>query len=93
MSGQGSASLTKHRHGKRLTPLQAIHAKCCDCLCDYADGRLDCEIPSCPLHPFMPYRGQVASVPTDDDLTETPRHPSTFLPDKGALVAAGAPDE
>ena len=56
MSGMGSASLRKHLDGKRLTPLQAIRAKCAECCGDYADGRLDCLVAGCPLYGFMPYR-------------------------------------
>jgi len=25
----------------------------------YADGKIDCEIPSCPVYPKMPYRNQI----------------------------------
>ena len=48
--------LEKHLAGKRLTRDQAIVAKCCDCMGGFADGRVDCEIPTCSLYPFMPYR-------------------------------------
>lgn len=93
MSGQGSASLTKHRQGKRLTPVQAIHAKCCECLCDYADGRFDCEIPTCPLHPFMAYCGRVANAQTDHDCMETPPLPPPALSKIGVPTGPGAADE
>jgi len=56
MSGVGSAALRKFRAGKRLTRGEAIHAMCCSCMCDYADGRVDCQVISCPLHDFQPYR-------------------------------------
>lgn len=64
MSGIGSSALRCHRNGGRLTRAQAIHAKCAECCGDYQDGRFDCLIPACPLHPFMPYRGELEeSVP------------------------------
>lgn len=34
---------------------KSILAKCKDCMCDYEDGRLDCEIESCSLYYWMPY--------------------------------------
>ena len=58
MSGIGSAALKAHRRGRLLTPLEAIQAKCAECCCDYADGRVDCGVQSCPLHNRMPYRDQ-----------------------------------
>jgi hypothetical protein len=57
MSGKGSTHLARHRAGHRLTQRQSILAKCADCMGGYADGREDCEIPDCPLHPFQPYHG------------------------------------
>lgn len=38
-----------------LSYKQLIRAKCKDCMCDYADGRRDCEVETCPLYPAMPY--------------------------------------
>jgi hypothetical protein len=58
LTGIGSAALKRHCEGKRLTRAQAIHSKCAECCCDYADGRFDCGVARCPLHPWMPYRGQ-----------------------------------
>ncbi len=55
MSGTGSAALKRYQQGRRLTRAQAIQAKCAECMGDYADGRIDCGIPSCPLHPWQPY--------------------------------------
>lgn len=53
---KGTRMLAQHREGKRLTKFQAMLAKCSDCCCQYADGMVDCQVSSCPLHPFMPYR-------------------------------------
>jgi len=36
--------------------LRAIREKCRDCMGNYADGRVDCQVSTCALHPFMPYR-------------------------------------
>ena len=58
MGGIGSSALKRHRTGKRLTRQEAIEAACAACMNDYLDGRFDCLIETCPLHPFMPYRGR-----------------------------------
>jgi len=52
----GKAELLKHSQGHDLTKSQAIKAKCYDCAGYCSDGTQDCEIESCPLYPFMPYR-------------------------------------
>lgn len=46
---------------KKCSRKNAIHAKCYDCQGGSADPALawrlgNCEIPSCPLYPFRPYR-------------------------------------
>lgn len=56
MTGKGSVDLEKYRNNhKPLTPVKAIAAKCADCMSNYGDGRVDCNIPDCPLYPYMPY--------------------------------------
>ena len=40
--------------------IQAIKAKCKDCTNNWADGRVDCLIHACSLHPFMPYRAKTS---------------------------------
>jgi len=47
--------LLSHLSGEKLTPTQAIHAKCYECMGCYADGKADCGISDCPLYPFMRY--------------------------------------
>lgn len=42
--------------GERLTLRQAVLAACAECTGRYADGRLDCKIPECPLYPWMVYQ-------------------------------------
>jgi hypothetical protein len=53
---KGKVELIKHLYSERLTPTQAIYAKCYDCVGYYIDGKVDCKMPSCPLYGFMPYR-------------------------------------
>jgi len=55
MTGKGTTFRLRHLQGKKLTPQQAILAKCSDCMADYCDGRVDCNVPECPLYPWMPY--------------------------------------
>lgn len=43
---------------KKATPGNAIKAKCHECMGYYADGMVDCEIVTCPLYAWMPYRTQ-----------------------------------
>lgn len=33
-----------------------FRAKCFDCCNNFHDGRMDCEIPGCPIYYWMPYR-------------------------------------
>lgn len=56
---KGKNHLLEHLEGGRLTPLQAMHAKCYECMGNYNDGAVDCESPECPLYPFMPYQKNV----------------------------------
>lgn len=58
MKALGVNHLKAHREGKRLTQRQVILAKCAECACEYHDGKADCEIQGCPLHPWQPYRGR-----------------------------------
>ena len=52
----GKKELEAHLRGEKLTPLQTLFAKCYECMCGYVDGRMDCEINSCPNYSRMPYR-------------------------------------
>ena len=54
-AARGQKELIKHLSGERLTLKQAVHAHCYDCNGFYADGKVDCRLPHCPLHPFMSY--------------------------------------
>ena len=55
---KGGRDLLKYRNKeiKKLTPQRAIFSKCYECTNEYLDGRYDCEIPECPLYPYMPYK-------------------------------------
>jgi len=51
---QGKQDLIKHLEGKRISWGKAIKAKCYDC---NGMGELNtCDIVTCPLYPFSPYR-------------------------------------
>ena len=54
-TARGKNELLKHLSGQRLTFKQAIYARCYDCMGYYADGKQDCKMPHCSLHPFMAY--------------------------------------
>ena len=54
-TAQGKKEILKHLKGQRLTLKQAVYAHCYDCMGFYADGKYDCKMPKCPLHPFMAY--------------------------------------
>ena len=56
MTGIGTANLVKYQAGKRLTASASIKAKCAQCMDNYVDGKIDCDIPTCPLHPWQPYQ-------------------------------------
>ena len=50
----GKTFLINYLKGKRLTQRQAISAKCYDCNGMGESG--DCDIESCSLYPYSPYR-------------------------------------
>jgi hypothetical protein len=53
---RGKKELLKHLAGEPLTLKQAVLANCFSCNAGYADGRVDCETPSCSFYAHMPYR-------------------------------------
>ena len=55
---KGRKELFAHVRGKKLPRGAAIFAKCFDCMGYYADGKVDCHIPNCPLYNYMPYRDE-----------------------------------
>ena len=58
MRAAGGTELARHLAGGKLTRGAAIKAKCYSCMGNYDDGRRDCLMPKCPLHPFMKYKGK-----------------------------------
>ena len=52
----GRDRMLRYLAGEKLGRKDAIIAKCFECSNGYLDGRADCEIPGCPLYPYMPYR-------------------------------------
>ena len=58
----GRTQYLRFLQGTKLTYMEAVHAKCVECCCGYADGRQDCGVPTCPLYGFMPYREQGGAI-------------------------------
>lgn len=56
VTAQGRKELKKYLEGKKITYKQGALGKCYECNLGYSDGKCDCEIQSCPLYGFMPYR-------------------------------------
>mgnify|MGYP001596862391 CR=1 FL=1 len=54
--GRGRGELIRYLTGQKLTNKKSILAKCYDCMGYYADGRIGCNMPHCPLYPKMPYK-------------------------------------
>ncbi len=54
-TARGQKELIRHIEGHALTLRQAVYAHCYDCSGFFADGKHDCRLPGCPLHPFMAY--------------------------------------
>jgi len=63
-AARGQNELIKHLSGERLTLKQAVNAHCYDCMGFFADGKTDCSMPHCPLHPFMFYNKNRAKKTT-----------------------------
>ena len=57
ITAKGRIELLKHIQGKKLTYRQMVLAKCYECNAGYTDGKVDCQVPGCPLYPKMPYKG------------------------------------
>jgi len=60
-TARGKKELIKHLEGGRLTLRQAVNARCYDCMGYYGDGKQDCNMSRCPLHPVMAYNKNKAS--------------------------------
>ncbi len=55
---QGRNELKKYLEGKKITYKEAVLGKCYECNLGYADGKVSCEIPECPLFQYMPYKNK-----------------------------------
>ena len=55
LTARGKRELLKYLQGDRLTRKEAMLAKCFECMGGYADGKVDCQVESCSLYPFMPF--------------------------------------
>jgi hypothetical protein len=53
---RGQAERIKCLKGKHLTRAEAMLAHCYDCTGGYADGARDCEMETCSIYGYMPYR-------------------------------------
>ena len=56
---QGKKELVKHLEGGKITRSQAVKAKCYDCNGMGESG--DCDIESCSLYPFSPFKMKVSA--------------------------------
>ncbi len=73
IKARGIKELKKHLLGERLTLRQMVIAKCADCTNWYGDGKIDCEIPDCPLYPMSPY-GKHMPFKSQSTRTISPQH-------------------
>jgi len=58
----GRTQYMRFLNGEKLTYREQILAKCYDCDGGHNDGRYDCEVVSCSLHPSMPYKGKYSPL-------------------------------
>jgi hypothetical protein len=80
INSAGKTNLVKHLKGERLTRHAAILAKCCDCMGYLPDGRMDCRMPHCSLHPFRPYKDTLTPS-SKTAVSSRRRPPATCLGD------------
>lgn len=59
---RGQAERIKCLKGESLTRGEAMLAHCYDCTGGYSDGVRDCEIKTCSMYAFMPYRKDKVKV-------------------------------
>ncbi len=53
---KGKNALIAHLSGENISFRLAVYAKCYDCMGFFADGKQDCKVFTCPLHPFMAFK-------------------------------------
>ena len=76
-TARGQKELIKHFEGHSLTLRQAVYARCYDCCGFFSDGKVDCVMPHCPLHPFMAYNANQLKKVTGRTLTDAHREKLT----------------
>ena len=69
-TARGRQELLKHLDGGRLTLKQAVNAHCYDCTGFFADGKVDCGLKHCSLHPFMAYNANKVKKVTGRTMTD-----------------------
>ena len=70
-TARGQKELIKHLEGHCLTLRQAVYAHCYLCMGYFADGKVDCVMPHCPLYPLMPYNANRVKKVTGRIMTDT----------------------
>ena len=55
LQSQGRTAYLKYLETGNISLKNAVLAKCYECMGYFADGRKDCEMPDCPLYPYMLY--------------------------------------
>lgn len=60
-TARGKKELLKHLEGGRLTLRQAVNTHCYSCMGYFVDGKIDCNMSRCSLHPVMAYNKNKAS--------------------------------
>lgn len=69
-TARGRKELIKHLEGHCLNLRQAVYAHCYSCMGYFAEGKVDCAMPHCPLHSFMPYNANRVKKVTGRKLTD-----------------------
>ena len=55
-SCRGRTAYGRYLAGEDVGRKNSIQSMCFCCSDYYRDGRADCQHPTCPLYPYMPYR-------------------------------------
>ena len=53
---RGHTQFIKFKNGETLTRTEAMKAKCYECMGYFLDGAMDCEVKTCPMYQYMPYK-------------------------------------
>jgi hypothetical protein len=66
---QGKTEYLRYLRGEKLSRKEAMLARCYDCMGYFVDGRADCVTFSCPMYPFMIFRGKKINKGEADTLS------------------------